>query len=128
MAIPSSPSICSRALYFSYATPPATFPANPAGGPTASGPNPNFGFSQVGSGIPPDIGPAGQPLPALVLSLGGTSPDFQGMVLAVHAPNGQIVLRSSGFASGQPLLAQATWVSQGSNPMQARWVLADVVT
>jgi hypothetical protein len=125
MAVPSSPSVGSRAQYFSYAVPGPAFPANPAGGPTASGPNPNFGFSPVPSSIPPDCGPAGVALPAIVLSLGGTSPDFAGMVLAVHAPNGQIVLRSAGFTSGQPLLNQATWTSNGSNAAQARWVLMD---
>jgi hypothetical protein len=115
----------SRAQYFPYAVPASAFPANPAGGPAASGPNPNFGFSQVGSGIPADCGPAGVALPAIVLSLGGASPDYSGMVLLVHGSNGQIFLRSAGFTSGQPLLNQATWTSNGSNAAQARWVLMD---
>jgi hypothetical protein len=75
----------------------------------------------------PDIGNPGLPLPAIVASVGGVSPDYSGMVLLVHLPNGTVVPRSAGFTSGQPLLSQATWATQGSNPLQARWALMDAL-
>ena len=95
------------------------YPTAPAGG----------GYTQnvPSSVLPPDVGNPGQPLPAVVLSVAGAAPDYQGTVFLVHAPDGSIVKRSAGFLSGQPLLNQATWVSAGSNPLQARWVLMDAL-
>jgi hypothetical protein len=119
VAVPSSPSICSRALYYPYATPAPVRTVNPLA--------PNQ-VDFVGSGVPPDCGPAGVALPAFVLSLGGASPDYAGMVLAVHTLSGAIVLRSAGFSSGQPMLNLATWTTNGSNPLQARWALVDALS
>jgi hypothetical protein len=131
MAVPGSPSVGSRALYYSYAIPApvllsvaapgsATYPQAPGGG----------GFTQnvPSSVVPPDIGNPGTPLPAIVFSVAGSTPDYSGMVLLVHLPSGAIVPRSAGFASGQPLLNQATWTTNGSNPLQARWALVDTTT
>jgi hypothetical protein len=66
-------------------------------------------------------------LPAIVLSVGGSTPDYSGTVFLVHTATGAIVTRYAGFAAGQPMLAQATWVSNGSNVLQARWVLLDAL-
>jgi hypothetical protein len=77
--------------------------------------------------VPADCGPAGVALPAVVYSLGGASPDYSGMALLVFTPSGQ-VLRSAGFTSGQPMLNQATWTTNGSNPLQARWALVDALS
>jgi hypothetical protein len=130
LAVPGSPSVGSRALYFPFATPSpvllsagqqgtTNYPTSPAAG----------GYTQpvASSVVPPDIGNPGTPLPAIVLSVAGAAPDYPGLVLLVHLPNGTIVTRSAGFASGQPLLNQATWVTNGSNPLQARWVLMDAL-
>jgi hypothetical protein len=118
MAVPASPSVGSRAVYYPYAVPAPTVPAA-QGGPNA--------FSPVPSNVPPDCGAAGVALPAVVYSLGGVTPDYSGMALLVFTPSGQ-VLRSASFASNQPMLNQATWVSQGSNPLQARWALVDALS
>jgi hypothetical protein len=76
--------------------------------------------------VPPDCGPAGIALPAVVYALGGASPDYSGMALMVFTPSGP-VLRSAGFTSNQPLLNLATWTTNGSNPLQARWALMDAL-
>lgn len=128
MAIPSSPAVSSRAVYYPDAVPAPTVPTIPAGGPTPAAGAGNFGFNPVPSNIPPDCGSAGVALPATVVALGGVSPDYQGMVLAVHTLNGAIVMRSANFTSGQPLLNQATWATQGSNAAQARWALVDALS
>jgi hypothetical protein len=130
LAVPANPSVGSRALYFPFAVPApvllstgaqgtTNYPTSPAGG----------GYTQpvAASVLQPDIGNPGTPLPATVLSVAGSAPDYSGLVLLVHLPNGTIVTRSAGFASGQPLLNQATWVTNGSNPLQARWVLMDAL-
>ena|ERR1700693_1204512 len=108
MAVPAAPSIGSRAVYFSYAVPAPVTPAGAPGVPNA--------YSPVPSNIPPDCGPAGVALP-----------DYSGMALLVFSPSGH-VLRSAGFTSGQPLLNQATWTTNGSNPLQARWALVDALS
>jgi hypothetical protein len=83
----------------------------------------------VPSGIPPDIsGPGGQPLPAIVVAVGGSTPDWQGTIFHVLLPDGTTVVRQTGFQSGQPLLNTATWTTQGSNPAQARWALVDALS
>jgi hypothetical protein len=131
VAVPAAPSVNSRALYFPYATPaPVLLSAGAAGStnyPTALA---GGGYTQpvASSVVPPDCGNAGVGLPAIVLSVAGSAPDYSGMVLLVHLPNGTLVTRSAGFASGQPLLNQATWVTNGSNPLQARWVLLDALS
>ena len=127
MAIPAAPSVGSRALYYSYATPttPPVSAGQPAVGPVA-------GYTSYIPAVPttplPDIGNPGVPLPAIVASVSGTAPDYQGMVLLVHLPNGTVVPRSAGFTSGQPLLSQATWTTQGSNALQSRWALVDALS
>jgi hypothetical protein len=78
--------------------------------------------------VPPDIGNPGVALPAIVFSVAGSAPDYQGTVFLVHLPNGTIVPRSAGFTSSQPLLAVATWSTNGSNPLQARWALVDALS
>jgi hypothetical protein len=130
MAVPAAPSVGSRALYFPFAVPPATLlsAGQPGSGnyPTALA---GGGYTQpvASSVLPPDCGSPGTPLPATVLSVAGAAPDYPGLVLLVHLPNGTIVTRSAGFASGQPMLNQATWVTNGSNPLQCRWQLMDAL-
>jgi hypothetical protein len=124
MAVPSSPSVASRGLYFPFAVPAPNFPtANAPGGGSFTQPNPSSVFPPDIPGASPGVG-----LPMIVLSVGGSSPDFQGSVFLVHAPDGSIVKRSALFASGQPLLSVATWTTNGSNPLQARWSLVDTTT
>ena len=133
MAVPANPVPGSRALYYPFAVPAPTLlstalPGNISGNfpqSLAAGGYTQFNPSTV---LPPDIGSPGVPLPAIVLSVSGAAPDYPGLVLLVHLPNGTIVTRSAGFASGQPLLNQATWVTNGSNPLQARWVLLDALS
>jgi hypothetical protein len=128
MAVPASPSVGSRALYYSYVTPAPAVPVQPTGlGSVTPAPGvPNFGFSPVVSSIPPDVGVGGLPLPATVLSVAGSAPDYSGSVFLVFTPNGNVV-RSANFTSAQPLLNSATWASQGSNAAQARWSLVDAL-
>jgi hypothetical protein len=109
----------SRALYYSYGVPPPVRVVSPL--------SPNQ-VDFISSGIPSDCGPAGVALPAVVLTPAGSAPDFLGTVLLVHTLTGAIVLRSSGFTSNQPMLSVTSWTTAGSNPLQARWALADVVT
>jgi hypothetical protein len=133
LAVPANPSIASRALYFPFAPPAsvalatgqlgsANYPQAPGGG----------GFTQqvAASVVAPDIPSAnpGVALPATVLSVNGSAPDFAGLVLLVHCPDGSVVRRYAGFAANQPMLNQATWVTNGSNPLQARWVLVDALS
>jgi hypothetical protein len=130
MAVPGSPSVGSRALYFPFAVP---APVPLSAGQPGSGNYPTAlaagGYTQpvAASVLPPDIGNPGTPLPAIVLSVSGSAPDYAGTVFLVHTATGAIVTRSAGFASGQPLLNQATWVTNGSSPLQARWVLMDAL-
>jgi hypothetical protein len=65
-------------------------------------------------------------MPAIVFSIAGSAPDYSGMALLVLTPTGA-VLRFANFTTGQPMLNQATWVSNGSNVLQARWVLLDAL-
>jgi hypothetical protein len=130
MAVPGSPSVGSRALYFPYAVPPPVLLSAGAQGttnyPTSVG---SGGYTQnvPSSVFAPDIGNPGTPLPATVLSVGGSAPDYPGMVLLVHLPNGTIVTRSAGFTSNQPMLNVSTWTTNGSPPLQARWQLTDAL-
>jgi hypothetical protein len=62
-----------------------------------------------------------------VLSVAGVAPDYSGLTLLVHLPNGTIVTRSAGFTSNQPMLNVSTWTTNGSNPLQARWQLMDAL-
>jgi hypothetical protein len=130
VAVPGSPSVGSRALYYPFAVP---APVPLSAGQPGSGNYPTAlaagGYTQpvAASVLPPDIGNPGAPLPAIVLSVAGAAPDYSGMVLLVHLPNGTLVTRSAGFASGQPMLNSTTWASQGSNPLQARWQLMDAL-
>jgi hypothetical protein len=124
VSVPANPSIASRALYFRYAPPAPTYPTAtaPSGGAYTQ-PNPS-------SVVPPDIASAspGVALPATVLSVSGSAPDYAGLVLLVHCPDGTVVRRYAGFASGQPLLNAATWTTNGSPSAQARWQLVDTTT
>jgi hypothetical protein len=131
MAVPGSPSVGSRALYFPYATP---APVLLSAGQPGSGNYPTAlaagGYTQpvASSVLPPDIGNPGTSLPATVLSVGpGAAPDYPGLVLLVHLPNGTIVTRSAGFTSNQPMLNVSTWTTNGSNPLQCRWQLMDAL-
>jgi hypothetical protein len=117
MAVPANPAVSSRALYFPYAVPAPVLTTYPPAGQI-----------YTPSNMPPDIGTPGQPLPAIVLSVAGVTPDYSGMQLLVHSPDGSIVRRFAGFRDGQPMLAQATWVSNGSSALQARWVLVDALS
>jgi hypothetical protein len=131
MAVPGSPSVGSRAVYYPYAIPAPTLLSVAAPGSTNYPQAPSGGgYTQnvPSSVVPPDIGNPGAALPAIVFSVAGATPDYSGMVLLVHLPNGTIVPRSAGFASGQPLLNSATWATNGSNPLQARWALVDTTT
>jgi hypothetical protein len=123
MAVPGSPSVGSRALYFPFAVPAPTllsagqqgttnYPTAPASG----------GYTQPvpSSVLPPDIGSPGVGLPAIVLSVAGSAPDYSGLLLAVHLPTA-LVTRSAGFTSNQPMLNVMTWTTNGSNPLQCRW-------
>jgi hypothetical protein len=130
LAIPGSPSVGSRALYWPYSVPPAVLLSAGQQGTTNYPTAPSSGgYTQpvASSVLPPDIGNPGTPLPAIVLSVAGVAPDYQGLVLLVHLPNGTIVQRSANFTSGQPLLNQATWITNGSNALQARWALMDAL-
>jgi hypothetical protein len=121
----------SRALYYPAAVPaPVLLSIAAPGNPAGTYPQGLGGYTQAtpGSIVPPDCGAPGVPLPATVLSVGGSTPDFQGTVFLVHKTDGTIVQRSAGFTSGQPLLAIATWTTQGSNPLQARWALVDALS
>jgi hypothetical protein len=132
VAVPGSPSINSRALYYPYAVPAPTllstgaqgtsnFPTSPASG----------GYTQpVPSTVfPPDIGSPGVALPAIVLSVGGGSaPDYSGLTLLVHAPDGSIVKRFANFTSNQPMLNVSTWTTNGSSALQCRWQLVDALS
>jgi hypothetical protein len=131
MAVPGSPSIGSRALYYPYAVPApvlpsvaspggATYPQAPAGGAYTQ-PVPS-------SVVSPDIGNPGTPLPAIVVSVGGVTPDYSGLLLHVLLPNGSTAVRYAGFFSNQPMLSVATWTTNGSNPLQARWALVDALS
>jgi hypothetical protein len=68
----------------------------------------------------PDITGQSAPLPALVIAVGGTAPDYLGMLLAVHGPDGNTYLRTA-------VLNIATWTTNGSNPRQARWDYQDAL-
>jgi hypothetical protein len=130
MAVPANPSVGSRALYYPFAVPApvllsagqqgtTNYPTAPAGG----------GYTQpvASSVLPPDIGNPGAPLPAIVLSVAGSAPDYQGLILLVHKADGTIVQRSAGFTSNQPMLNVSTWTTNGSNPLQCRWQLMDAL-
>jgi hypothetical protein len=133
LAVPANPSIASRALYFPYAAP-ASVPLSTGQLGSANYPQAVAagGFTQqvAASVVAPDIPSAnpGVALPATVLSVNGAAPDYSGMVLLVHCPDGTVVRRFSGFISGQPLLNASTWTSNGSPAAQARWQLVDTTT
>jgi hypothetical protein len=130
LAVPANPVPGSRALYYPYATPAPVLLSTGAQGttnyPTSVGAG---GYTQpvASSVVPPDIGSPGVALPAIVLSVNGSAPDYPGLVLAVHLPNGTIVTRSAGFASNQPMLNVSTWTTNGSPPLQCRWQLMDAL-
>jgi hypothetical protein len=123
VAVPSVPSVGSRAVYFPFATPAPVLlssPQSPGGG----------AYTQpvAGTVLPPDIGNAGVPLPATVLSVSGSAPDYSGMQLLIYKADGTLAVRSANFAANQPMLNQATWTTNGSNPLQARWALVDALS
>jgi hypothetical protein len=124
MAVPSQPSIASRALYYGYAIPALVAYVSPLA------PN-NVTFvpsNLPGANLPGDVsGPGGQPLPAIVVSVSGVAPDYQGTIFHVLLPDGTTVVRKTGFQSNQPLLNTSTWTTQGSNSAQAHWQLQDAL-
>jgi hypothetical protein len=94
VSVPLNPAVASRALYYPYAVPAPVLTTYPPAGQL-----------YTPSLVQPDIGTPGVPLPAVVLSVAGATPDYSGMVLAVHAPNGSIVLRYAGWdGTTQPML------------------------
>jgi hypothetical protein len=121
MAVPSVPSVGSRATYFPAAPP---VPPNPnivqPGGPT---------LLPGAFGTPPQpapvvdmpiLSPAG--LPAIVIRAGtGASPDFAGTLLLVFDQNGNVYTRSG-------VISVTTWTGQGSPPTVARWALVDALS
>ena len=130
MAVPANPVPGSRALYFPFAVPAPVLLSTGAQGTTNYPTSPaSGGFTQnvAASVLQPDIGNPGAPLPAIVLSVAGSAPDYSGLVLLVHLPNGAIVMRSAGFTSNQPMLNVSTWTTNGSNPLQCRWQLMDAL-
>jgi hypothetical protein len=125
LAVPSVLSVGTRCSYFPYTVPAPTI-ANPVSPPQGGGAAAlNNGPTITPSTVPPDIGPGGQALPAIALTVSGSSPDYIGSQFAVHTLSGAIVVRSAGFMNGQPLLSVASWTSAGSNPAQARWTMID---
>jgi hypothetical protein len=120
MAIPSVPSVGSRATYFPAAPPVGPDPNTPQGGvitlPGAFGTRPEP-VQQVDMPIP---GAAG--LPAIVLRAGtGASPDFSGTTLLVFDINGNIYTRTG-------MVSVTTWAGAGSLPTVARWALVDALS
>jgi hypothetical protein len=82
----------------------------------------------VPSTVQPDVGSPGAGLPAIVLSVAGSAPDYAGTQFLVFRPDGEVVVRSSGFQSGQPLPNTTTWTTNGSNPQVAHWQLVDALS
>jgi hypothetical protein len=121
MAVPSVPSVGSRATYFPAAPPVRPDPNIVApGGPTllpgAFGTRPEP-VQQVDM---PIQSPAG--LPALVLRAGtGASPDFAGTTLLVWDQNGNTYVRSN-------VISVTTWTAGGLLPTVARWALVDALS
>jgi len=110
MAKPTAPSVGSRILYYGVQKPQPTFYiAQPSGAKIYNPiPDPN---------APLDVGlPVA---PGHVLSVGGSAPDYIGMVVAVHAPDGSIVTRTG-------MVNIATWQGAGSDPTKARWDYVDL--
>lgn len=127
MAVPTQPSVATRAVYYPYIvpTPTVTIPTAPSqGGGAAALNNPTVTYS----GVAGDVGTGGVPLPATVLSVGGTTPDWVGTKLIVHLPDGTTTIRYSGFQPGQAMPSVATWASGGSNPAIARWAMVDAAS
>jgi hypothetical protein len=82
----------------------------------------------VPSSLPGDVnGPGGQALPAIVVAVSGSSPDWQGTIFRVFLPDGTAVMRQAGFQSNQPLLNTSTWTTNGSPSAQAHWQLQDAL-
>lgn len=124
MVAPASPSVATRAVYYSYAVPAPTV-VNPTTQLQTAGAAAfnNVTYNKVT--MDPDIGPPGVPLPATVVSVAGVTPDWVGTRLIVHLPDGTTAVRYAGFATGQTLPSVATWTSNGSNPAIARWAMVD---
>jgi hypothetical protein len=108
LAVPANPSVASRAVYFPFA-PPASVALSTGQLGSANYPQAIAagGFTQqvAASVVAPDIPSAnpGVALPATVLSVNGAAPDYSGMTLLVHCPDGSVVRRYAGFAANQPM-------------------------
>lgn len=112
MAVPSSPSVCSRGLYYPAAPPTAAvgYVTNPSGDKV---------FAPQGN-VAADLG-GGGPLPCLCVSVGGSTPDYLQSIWVVFGRGGEVVTRTG-------IIATATWSSQGSPPATAHWALVDTTT
>lgn len=117
MAVPSSPSVGSRAVYFPALGTPGSSSVNPLS------PN-NVTFSP---GVPSgDMPGSATGLPAIVLQVGpGGSPDFAGTQLLVFDQTGTPHIRSIGMFG---LVSTTTWTGAGSNPATAHWNLVDAAS
>jgi hypothetical protein len=111
MAKPTVPSIGTRILYYGALPPQPTFYINQPSGAKIYNPLPS-------PNSPPDVA-AGQVAPGLVVALGGSTPDYIGMVVSLHGPDGSVVLR-------QGMVNIATWTSAGSDPTKPRWDYIDL--
>jgi hypothetical protein len=123
LAVPSVPSVGSRATYYPAAPairPDPNIPVAPGVSPTllpgAFGTRPEP-VQQVDMPIP---GPAG--LPAIVLKPGtGSAPDFPGVTLLVFDAGGNTYVRTG-------MVSVTTWAGAGSLPTVARFALVDALS
>jgi hypothetical protein len=64
----------------------------------------------------------------IVISVNGSAPDYQGSIFHVLLPNGQTVVRYSGWQQNQPLLNTTSWNTNGAPAAQAHWQLVDALS
>jgi hypothetical protein len=119
MAVPSVPSVGSRATYFPAVPAPAPSPTANLSGVSV---NPGaFGTPNAPAPVHlPGNTTAGQP--AIVLAPGsGPSPDFAGTQLLVFGSDGNVYIRTN-------VIYVTTWAARGSSPQVARWQLVDALS
>ena len=119
MAVPSVPSVGSRAVYFPAVPAPAP---NPPANLVGVSVNPGA-FGTPNQPAPVDLaGNTATGQPAIVLLPGsGPSPDFRGTALLVFDQNGSTYVRTN-------VISVTTWQGQGSQPTVARWALVDALS
>ena len=119
MAVPSVPSVGSRATYLPAVPAPAP---NPAAGLVGISLNPGA-FGTPNALAPVDLpGSTTVGVPAIVLFPGsGPAPDFRGTTLLVFDQNGNTYVRTG-------VISVTTWAGQGSNPTVARFQLIDALS